>query len=67
MVKKRIVKGVVEYLIKWKGYGDDDNTWEPRDNLACPDAIEEFESKETERKKKKERGESSLKWKIVIA
>ena len=33
------------YLVKWKGYDDDDNTWEPRSNLNnCDTRIREFEN-----------------------
>jgi len=27
ILKKRIVSGNVEYLLKWEGYGEQDNTW----------------------------------------
>jgi len=31
-----------EFLIRWKGCGEDDDTWEPEENLYCTDKIERF-------------------------
>jgi len=55
ILQKRITAGRTEYLLKWKGYGTDDNTWEPMDNLGCPELIEAFEKEWAEKQKGKEK------------
>lgn len=40
----------IEYLIKYKGYPDSENTWEPPENLDCPKIIANYEKANKNRK-----------------
>ncbi|KAH8410950.1 hypothetical protein KR222_000825, partial [Zaprionus bogoriensis] len=49
--KKRVVNGIAEYFLKWKGYPRSQNTWEPVEHLAhCTDLIVDFELRSQKRK-----------------
>ncbi|XP_078437690.1 putative chromo domain-containing protein LHP1 [Wolffia australiana] len=45
--KKRVRKGQLQYLIKWRGWPETANTWEPFSNVkSCADIIEAFEERQ---------------------
>lgn len=43
VLDSRMYRGRKEYLVKWKGYTDENNSWEPEQNLNnSPALVEEF-------------------------
>lgn len=55
ILDRRIRNGKLEYLIAWKGFGPEENTWEPKSNLDCPDLLKGFEDKLKQKKEAKKR------------
>ena len=46
ILAQRRVGRQVQYLIKWKGYPNEDSSWQPKANLHCPDLLAEFEERQ---------------------
>ncbi|XP_054723739.1 uncharacterized protein LOC129233784 [Uloborus diversus] len=46
VLDKRIVDGRVEYFLKWKGYPNSQNGWEPEENIYSKDLIYEYEKQQ---------------------
>ncbi|XP_026158740.1 chromobox protein homolog 6a [Mastacembelus armatus] len=49
ILKRRVRKGRIEYLVKWKGWAMKHSTWEPEENILDDRLILGFEQKERER------------------
>lgn len=49
IISHRQTRKGLEYYVKWEGFTEADNTWEPMANLNCPDLVEAY-NKEMEKK-----------------
>ncbi|KAI9104385.1 hypothetical protein K1719_022957 [Acacia pycnantha] len=59
--RKRVRKGQLEYLIKWRDWPETANTWEPPENLqSVPDVVEAFEASLTSGKHRKRKRKHAI-------
>ncbi len=50
--KRKNKKGKTEYLVRWRGYGFEGDTWEPENHLSsCVEFIHEFNRQHSEKQK----------------
>ncbi|KAJ1041201.1 hypothetical protein NDA10_003476 [Ustilago hordei] len=47
LIDKRSHNGTTEYKVLWRGYSEEAASWEPVENLNCPDLIQEEEDDES--------------------
>ncbi|KAH6923511.1 hypothetical protein HPB50_002133 [Hyalomma asiaticum] len=63
VLDRREWQGKLQYLLKWKGYPASENTWEPEENLHCPDLIGQFLKKQKQKAKSERRQPGASKMK----
>ncbi|CAH1638682.1 unnamed protein product [Spodoptera littoralis] len=57
IVDSRRIKGKMIYLIRWKGYSADNDTWEPENTIYCPELIKKYNDEKENSKTKESKAE----------
>lgn len=52
IIGSRKEKGVIQYLVKWKGFQKSDATWENSSGISRPELIEEYVQRKLDKKNK---------------
>lgn len=43
IIDDKVVNKKKYYLVRWEGFGEKDDSWEPRKNLNCPYLLDKYE------------------------
>ncbi|XP_026325309.1 chromobox protein homolog 3-like isoform X2 [Hyposmocoma kahamanoa] len=67
VIDSKKIKGKLHYLIRWKGYTAESDTWEPENTLSCPELINKFidEKENSKTKESKSPGRKVNKRKVA--
>ncbi len=52
IINDRVINGKIQYLIKWVGYPDSENTWEDEENVLSKDLVENYKKEKIKKKKR---------------